>query len=446
MDTLTTLSAAVAALAAVPVLDGFLRWRRLTAPGSARAPEGARAPGKLLVLIPSRAEGARVGDLPGDVRRETSSSERDAGEGGGARPAGVATAERVRADVLVVLDGPDPEAEARLARDGVHYLSKKFAGPSKGHVLAFLAESLGERLNSYDFILVFDADMRLPEGFFRELRVPEGTEVFQLPVRPAGVPPPGAARVEALSLAEARLDDRARDASGLPVRLRGKAMGFSPRAFRLGPAASTKTTAEDSEATLALCARGVLVRALDGPFAFDEPSGDAGAMGRSRARWFGGHLKLLFAAAGDLVRSVARRPVGTFVLAADLWLRPRIFLLGTLAFLACASDLAMVVFSSNGAWAGLAAGGAGAASVGGAAAAANPMTLLVCLLLLSFEGKATLVFEWFSVTALRHRLGYPPEIPAVSAADLSDSILMWAAAVVRGVFSPSRWHRARPGA
>jgi cellulose synthase/poly-beta-1,6-N-acetylglucosamine synthase-like glycosyltransferase len=442
VDILTTLSAAGAALAAVPVLDGFLRFRRLTAPqGRARTPEGARAPGKILVVVPSRSEGAIVGDLPGDVRREISSSERDAGEGGGTRLAGGAAAERIHVDVLVVLDGPDLDAEARLARDGVYYLSKKFAGPSKGHVLAFLAESLGERLNSYDFILVFDADMRLPDGFFCDLRIPDGTAAFQLPVRPSGVPAPGAPRVEALSLAEARLDDRARDADGLPVRLRGKAMGFSPRAFRLGPAAATRTTAEDSEATLALLARGVLVRALDGPFAFDEPSADAGAMGRSRARWFGGHLKLFFSGFGDLVRSFLRQPAGTLVLAADLWLRPRIFLLGTLAFLACASDLAMVVFSSNGAWAGLAAGGAGAA-----AGTARPVALLACLLLFSFEGKAAIVFEWSSIVALRHRIGYPPEVPAVSAADISDSILMWGSAVVRGVLSPSRWHRARPPA
>ena len=357
-----------------------------------------------------------MGDLASDLKRET-------------------------LDVLVLLDGPDPVAEARLVRDGVHYLSKKSPGPAKGHALAFLAEQLGPRLDDYSYILVFDADMRLPEGFLRDLRVPEGAEAFQLPVRPAGVPAPGAPRVEALSLAEARLDDRARDAERLPVRLRGKAMGFSPRAFRLGPAAATRTTAEDSEATLGLLAGGVFVRALEGPFAFDEPPADAGAMGRSRARWFGGHLKLLFSGFGDLVRSFLRRPIGTFVLAADLWLRPRIFLLGTLALLASASDVLMLVFSSKGAWAGLAASGGGAA-----AGSARPVALLVCLLLLSFEGKSSLLFEWFSIVALRQRIGYPAECPPVSAADLSDSLLMWIGAVVRGVTSPSRWHRARPSA
>ncbi len=452
MDVLTDLSTALAAFAAVPAVDGFLRWRRLAAPqGSARAPEGARAPRKILAVIPSRAEGARVGDLAADLKRESeergiSSKAEDAGAAGGARPTGGAAAERVPMDVLVVLDGPDPDAETRLARDGVHYLSKKLAGPSKGNVLAFLAESLGERLNSYDFILVFDADMRLPEGFLRDLCVPEGTEVFQLPVRPSGVPAPGAPRVEALSLAEARLDDRVRSGAGLPVRLRGKAMGFSPRAFRLGPAAAVRTTAEDSEATLTLLARGVVVRALDGPFAFDDPPADAGAMGRSRARWFGGHLKLLFTGLVELLRCAARRPVGTFVLAADLWLRPRILLLGALAFLAALSDAAMVFFSSSGAWGGLGTGTGDAAAATGAAAAPRPVALLLCLLLLSLLGKSSLLFEWLSIVALRRRIGYPPEVPPVSLANLSDSLLVWSGAVVRGLLSPSHWHRARPPA
>ena len=83
----------------------------------------------------------------------------------------------------------------------------------------------------------------------------------------------------------------------------------------------------------------------------------------------------------------------------------------------------MVILSSNGAW-----------------------TALPFLLLLSLLGKSSLLFEWLSVAALRQRIGYPAECPPVSAADLSDSLLMWIGAVARGVTSPSRWHRARPPA
>jgi cellulose synthase/poly-beta-1,6-N-acetylglucosamine synthase-like glycosyltransferase len=434
----------------------------LAAPrGGARPAAPGRAPQKILAVIPSRAEGARVGDLAGDLKRESEREEKEkkgkkekisskvgeAGAGDGAPP--VAAAPRGSVDVLFLLDGPDPDAEARLTRDGVQYLSKKIPGPAKGHALAFLAEHLGNGLDAYDFIVVFDADMRLPDGFFRDLKVPDGAEVFQLPVRPAGVPGPGAPRVEALSLAEARLDDAARDAEAVPVRLRGKAMGFTPRAFRLGPAAATRTTAEDSEATLALLARGVAVRTLSGPFAFDEPAPAAAAMARSRARWFGGHLKLLATGFGDLMRLAARSPRGAFILACDLWLRPRLFVLLALAFLAIASDVVMLFFSSSGAWTATAFFGAGAASragviPAGAGAAGRPVALLVFLLLLSLEAKATLAFEGLSITAVRRHVGYPPEIPAVTLADLLSSLSVWARAVGRALLAPSRWHRARP--
>jgi hypothetical protein len=413
VDTTTVLCGLLALAAALPALDATLRLRRLTR--GRGAPERGVCPARLLVLVPARAEGARVGDIAADVRREA----RAAGEG-------------TTVDLRVLLDGPDPEAAARLERDGVLYLSKKFPGPAKGHALAFLAEHMGFELDAFDFVLVFDADMRLPEGFFRDLAVPVGTEVFQLPVRPAGIPAPGAPRVEALSLAQAAEDDLARDAEGLPVRLRGKAMGFSPRAFRVGPAASTRTTVEDSEATLALLARGVTVSALNGPFAFDEPSAEAGAMARSRSRWFGGQLKLLATGFGDLAKGFARKPLGTFVLAADLWLRPRVLMLLALVLLAIGADIAMVVFSSSGAWS--------------AAASARPAALLLFLLLLSLEAKMTLVFEWLSLAALRRRIGYPEEVPSVSLSDVGASLRMWIGAVFGGATAPSRWHRARPPA
>ena len=102
MDFLTTGCALLAAWAAVPALDAFLRWRRLAAPPRDARPDG-RAPGKILAVIPSRAEGARVGDLAADLVREGKRRE-----------------EKISLNVLVLLDGPDPDAEARLARDGVH--------------------------------------------------------------------------------------------------------------------------------------------------------------------------------------------------------------------------------------------------------------------------------------------------------------------------------------
>lgn len=175
-----------------------------------------------MVIVPSRAEGARLLGLCRDLKREAALL--------GGTPL----------DVLMVLDGADPEAEAGLAAEGYAPLAaqgrglltlvKEPAGPSKGAALALataeLERSLPGLLDAASFVLVFDADMRLPEGFFRDLAVPVGAGAFQAPVRPDGVPPTGAPRVEAFSLAVAtRVEDLARDRRGLPVRLRGKAMG-----------------------------------------------------------------------------------------------------------------------------------------------------------------------------------------------------------------------------
>jgi hypothetical protein len=162
---------------------------------------------------------------------------------------------------------------------------------------------------------------------------------------------------------------------------------------------------------------------LSGPVAFDEPAPAGAAMARSRARWLGGHLKLLVAGAGDLLRLAGKSPRGAFVLACDLWLRPRLFVLLALAFLAVGADAAMLVFSSSG-----------------------PIALLVFLLLLSLEAKATLAFEWLSLAALRRCIGYPPEVPAVTLTDLLSSLSMWTRAAGRALLAPSRWHRARPPA
>jgi hypothetical protein len=161
------------------------------------------------------------------------------------------------------------------------------------------------------------------------------------------------------------------------------------------------------------------VRALEAPVAFDEPVSSTRAMSGSRARWLGGHLKLLFTGFVDLLKIAAKSPKGAFVLACDLWLRPRLFVLVALAFLAIGADIALLFFSSKGAW------------------------RVLFLLVLSLEAKLALVFEGLSVVALRRHIGTPPETPAVTLSDLFSSLAMWARAAGRALVAPSRWHRAR---
>ena len=85
----------------------------------------------------------------------------------------------------------------------------------------------------------------------------------------------------------------------------------------------------------------------------------------------------------------------------------------------------MVVFSSNGAWAGRQAA-AGAAAAAAASAAAAPVALLLCLLLLSLLGKSSLLFEWL-VSSRRSAAASAtrPRCPAVSARRSLGSLSMW---------------------
>jgi hypothetical protein len=336
-----------------------------------------------------------------------------------------ADAAGVGVDVCVVLDGGDAAAAGALGAEGLVPLVKTPAGPAKGAALAFATVTLDSagRIGAADFVLVFDADMRLADGFFRDLAVPEGCDAFQLPVRAAGAPAPGAPRVEALSLAAALVDDLSRDEAGLPVRLRGKAMGFSPRAWRLGPAAALRTTAEDSEATLALAAAGLRVRALPAPYAFDEPAADAAAMAASRARWLGGQTKLLLTGLTKLVAIAARSPRGAFVLAADVFLRPRAFVWLLLAAAALFADAALVVLAVT-------------------SRVSSPAFTLAALL--SVGAKSALVAEAMTLGAVRNRTGTPPEVPPVAFADLRAALGVWLRAAAAALKAPSHWHRARP--
>jgi cellulose synthase/poly-beta-1,6-N-acetylglucosamine synthase-like glycosyltransferase len=404
VDAPSVLCGLLAAGALPPALDAFGRWRRLGR-WHPSDPERTAKIRRLLVLIPARSEGARTLELCRDFDRQ-------------AVPG-------LKVDVCVILDGGDPVAEARLAGVNASFLVKTPAGPSKGAVLRWAAERLLDsgRLHAADYVLVFDADMRLSEGFLASLAVPEEAEAFQLPVRPAGPPPPGAPRVEALSLAVAtRVEDLARDREGLPVRLRGKAMGFTPRAFRLGPAASSATMAEDSEATLVLLAAGVRVRALPGPFAFDEPTRE-GAMAGPRARWLAGHMKLAFSFAGTFLSLAVRKPRHAFVLAADLYLRPRAFVLAFLALAAVAADGFLLR----------------AAAFGFSGRIAAP-------LMASLLAKAALVFEVLYYGTARRILGETPDVPPVTAADMAAAAAVWLRAAGRALREPGRWHRARPAA
>ena len=325
---------------------------------------------------------------------------------------------------VVVLDGGDAGTEVRLRETGAEVLVKEPPGPHKGAALSWAVAELDRSrpgfLESHRTVVVLDADVRLPPGWLAALRIPEGAEAFQGPIRAEGVPAPGAARAEAFSLAVALLvDDPGRDAAGLPVRLRGKAMGFTPRAFRAGPASATRTTAEDSEATLLLLEQGIRVRCLSGPETIEERT-DPGRMGGARSRWFGGHAARLLRRAPLVASLLVRGPRETLSLLLDLYLRPRALVLPALLGLFVACALVSAVSLARGRGAGL-----------------FPLGALLAA--------AVLVFEGLHLRKARRLLGFGQDLPPVTPGDLARMAAVWVRAAARGLFSPGRWHRGSEG-
>jgi len=188
-------------------------------------------------------------------------------------------------------------------------------------------------------------------------------------------------------------------------------MGFSPAAFRAGPALADRTTVEDSEATLALASRGILVRALPAPAALEENAGDAVRSARVARR----HARLLLVSAGDLARLAVRKPWGALVLAFDLWLRPRTLVLGLVVLLALLSTALSRSADRTRAW------------------------------VRSSSSRSRGERSSSRRTRSRSR-GARAGLSALTAADARDAAAMWPAPRLRALRAPTRWHRARPPA
>ena len=242
---------------------------------------------RLLILIPARAEGERL--------QQTLASCKGA-------------------DVLLLLDGDDPDVDAHGARVVV----KTPAGPSKAAALAWLAREHRALVESYDAVLILDAGSRLGPDFFEHFAWPEGAAAVQTFLRGSaeGV---GAAAAESERVAQNR-EDRGREALGWNVRLRGTGSAFTSRTFlELMPRLATRI--EDHEASLLLTAQGETIRMTEA-IVLDEKPEAMTAAASQRARWFLGRYELLVRRAPAFARIIARRPLEGAALFVEIFGRP----------------------------------------------------------------------------------------------------------------------------
>lgn len=281
------------------VADTAVRVALARAARRVGAPVAAARSRRWLVLVPARDEGAGVAP--------TLASLQSAATAGGVR-------------VVLLLDGPDPTAEAVAGTLGVDVAVKTPAGPSKAAALAWAAAWLGRELDECDAVLVIDVGSTVSPDFFRQFAWPEGVDGVQAVLAGAGS---GAGAGAALSERVAqRWMDRGRQALGWSVRLRGTGTALTPAAFR-SVAPRLVTSVEDLEASLLLAADGRrLVLGPPDAGVVDEKPHTVAAAARQRARWLLGQLGVVLRRPGALARLIGRRPLEGLAFAVEVVSRP----------------------------------------------------------------------------------------------------------------------------
>ncbi|NOZ79080.1 MAG: glycosyltransferase [Acidobacteria bacterium] len=252
-----------------------------------------------LVLVPARGEG----DAVRPTLRSISAAKRQG-----------------QVDVVVLLDGDDPVAERATSDLGFQTMVKRPAGPTKGAVLGWAADNLGDRLANADVVFVLDVGSVIPSDFFVTFGWPTGADAVQAFLAGTGT---GVARAAAFSERTAQLwHDRGRQALGWNVRLRGTGTAFTTAAF-LDVARRLITSVEDAEATLLLASEGATT--VLGPVELQVKDIKPEAISlaaRQRSRWLAGQLGLLFRRPGTLLRLISRHPFEGLAFAAELVSRP----------------------------------------------------------------------------------------------------------------------------
>lgn len=294
---MTVLPVLVTAPALVAAIDSLMRVLLVLRSRGEVPPASGESPGRCLVVIPARDEGARL--------RATLESVLAA-----ARGHDVAT--------LLLLDGDDPEAAA--IGQGVDVVVKEPAGPSKGAALAWLVREHRARLEAFDVVLLLDAGSRLAPDFFNQFLWPAGADAVQASLSGAAPVGVGAAAAASENFAQSR-EDRGRESLGWNVRLRGTGSAFRPRTFvSITPRLVTRV--EDCEASLLITADGGTIRMAPRAIVFDDKPVTMDDAAAQRARWLLGRGELLVRHFGSFVAIGVRHPGEGLAQFAEIFGRP----------------------------------------------------------------------------------------------------------------------------
>lgn len=226
--------------------------------------------------------------------------------------------------VFVIADACRDETAAVARREGAVCLEKPGPGPQgKGRALHWFFERHGDQLDSFDVLVVLDADSRVEPSFLTTLAdaFAQGAERVQARVQPILEATHWASVLAAYSeWLSQEVDDRACRYWGWPVRFRGTGMAFRVDTVRGRPPV-LRTKAEDAELTLWGLRQGS-VDFVPAAVVYDPKPATARGVVRQRARWLQGQGAILRHYGWDIVRLLGRG-FGTWACVFALLLRPK---------------------------------------------------------------------------------------------------------------------------
>ena len=241
-------------------------------------------------------------------------------------------------DLIVIADNCTDDT-VKIAKDaGAHvYTRASSSSSSKGQALAWFISSYQYFLQSFDFLLVLDADSRIAPNYLDIIRenIPEKGEAFQCFIFPQYDDQSPIGNLAALSyLLDQRISDKIRTVLGWPVRFRGTGMLIPPEIL-FAITDQIETMVEDIALSLLLTAKGVHIGRIDQAVVYDPVPDSSDAASRQRARWFRGQWLAARQYRREIAFALTKGP-GGWSLLSSLFLKPRWLFLTASLFLALA--------------------------------------------------------------------------------------------------------------